>query len=117
MLISSSFIASKYCYGTELKRAIARHDAGTARVIPIIVRPCDWSHDYVPFSKLNVLPTHAKPITKWEDQDEAFAIVAQRIRETVDQLNVKKLAEQQAKEWQENQLRALIEAEQETERK
>jgi hypothetical protein len=100
LLISSSFLASKYCYGTELKRAIARHDAGTARVIPIILRPCDWNHDYVPFSKLNVLPTHATPITKWEDRDEAFAIVAQRIRETVDQLNAKKLAERQAAEQQ-----------------
>ncbi|MBC7969158.1 MAG: toll/interleukin-1 receptor domain-containing protein [Verrucomicrobia bacterium] len=41
LLISSDFIDSEYCYGTELKRAIARHDAGTARVIPIILRPCD----------------------------------------------------------------------------
>ncbi|XGV96223.1 MAG: GUN4 domain-containing protein [Leptolyngbya sp. BL-A-14] len=91
LLISSSFIASKYCYGTELKRAIARHEAGTARVIPIILRPCDWNHSYVPFSKLNVLPTHAKPITQWEDRDAAFAMVAQRIREAVDQLNAQKL--------------------------
>nr|WP_277881669.1 GUN4 domain-containing protein [Phormidium sp. FACHB-592] len=95
LLISRSFIASKYCYGTELKRAIARHDAGTARVIPIILRFCDWNHDYVPFSKLNVLPTHATPITKWEDRDEAFAIVAQRIRETVDQLRDQKQAARQ----------------------
>ena len=98
LLISSSFIASKYCYGTELKRAIAWHDAGTARVIPIILRPCDWNHSYVPFSKLNVLPTHAKPITQWEDRDEAFAIVAQRIRETVDQLNAQKQAKQQERQ-------------------
>jgi len=102
LLISSSFIASKYCYGTELKRAIARHNAGTARVIPIILRPCDWNHLDVPFSKLNVLPTHAKPIASWANQDEAFAIVAQRIRETVDQLNAKK----QPKEQQSQQLLA-----------
>ena len=74
LLISSSFIASKYCYGTELKRAIARHDAGTARVIPIVLRPCDWNHSYVPFSKLNVLPDQAKAISSWTDPDEAFTI-------------------------------------------
>ncbi|MBW4690531.1 MAG: GUN4 domain-containing protein [Lyngbya sp. HA4199-MV5] len=102
LLVSSDFIDSEYCYGTELKRAITRHNEGTARVIPIILRPCDWNHSYVPFSKLNVLPTHAKPITRWEDQDEAFAIVAQRIRDTVDQLYAKKPAERQTQEeWEE----------------
>jgi len=101
LLISRNFIASKYCYGTELKRAIARHTEGTARVIPIILGACDWNHSYVPFSKLNVLPTHATPIASWADPDEVFTIVAQRIRETVDQLRTKKLAERQAKEQQE----------------
>lgn len=94
LLVSRNFMASEYCYGTELKRAIARHAEGTARVIPIILRPCDWNHADVPFSKLNVLPTHAKAITSWPDQEEAFTIVAQRIRETVDQLRAKKLADQ-----------------------
>jgi internalin A len=42
LLISAEFINSDYCYDVELKRAIARHDAGEARVIPIILRPCDW---------------------------------------------------------------------------
>jgi hypothetical protein len=113
LLVSSSFIASRYCYGTELKRAIARHDAGTARVIPIILRPCDWNHSYVPFSKLNVLPDHAKAIKSWADPDEAFTIVAQRIRETVNQLKTKKLAERQTEE----QKIAQKEAEQQAEQK
>ncbi len=104
LLVSRNFIASKYCYGTELRRAIARHTEGTARVIPVILRSCDWNHADVPFSKLNVLPTHAKPITSWTDQEEAFTIVAQRIRETVDQLRAKKLAERQATEQEKQQL-------------
>ena len=115
LLVSSDFIASEYCYGTELKRAIARHDAGTARVIPIVLRPCDWNHPDVPFSKLNVLPTHAKAITSWSDRDQAFTIVAQRIRETVDQLRANKQAEQQAEE-QQRQRFAQIAAEQQAKR-
>ena len=113
LLVSSNFIASKYCYGTELKRALARHAEGTARVIPIILRPCDWNHSDVPFSKLNVLPTHAKAITSWSDPEEAFMIVAQRIRETVDQLRAKKLAGQQTE--REQQLRIQKEAEEKVE--
>jgi len=115
LLVSSNFIASKYCYGTELKRAIARHHEGTARVIPIILRSCDWNHADVPFSKLNVLPTHAKAITGWPDQEEAFTIVARQIRETVDQLRAKRLAqvqEEQERIQRGQQLKAEEEARQ-----
>jgi hypothetical protein len=97
LLVSGDFIHSEYCYGTELKRAIARHQEGTARVIPIILRPCLWNIPEVPFSILNVLPDHAKPITSWANSDEAFAIVAQKIRDTVDQL-LRKRTSQPAEE-------------------
>src|SRR5438094_4349901 len=39
LLISASFIASKYCSSIEMKRAMERHEAKEARVIPIILRP------------------------------------------------------------------------------
>jgi hypothetical protein len=74
LLVSRNFIASKYCYGFELKRAIVRHNEGTARGIPIIMHPCDWNHVDVPFRNQHVLLTYADPITSWADQDEAFTI-------------------------------------------
>ena len=36
LLISSDFIASDYCYDVEMKRAMERHEAGEALVIPIL---------------------------------------------------------------------------------
>ena len=42
LLVSSSFLASAYCYSREMVRAMARHATGAARVVPVIVRPCDW---------------------------------------------------------------------------
>src|SRR2546423_10920382 len=42
LLISSDFLASDFCYSVEMKRALERHQAGEARVIPILVRPVDW---------------------------------------------------------------------------
>ena len=42
LLISSDFIASDYCYDVEVQRAMERHNAGEARVIPVILRPVDW---------------------------------------------------------------------------
>src|SRR5437667_12495694 len=50
LLISSSFIASDYCYGIELQEAMRKHAAGEARVIPIILSECDW--ETAPFGKL-----------------------------------------------------------------
>lgn len=81
LLVSANFIASDYCYGKEMKQAIARHNAKEARVIPVLLRPVDWN--YTPFSGLQALPSNARPITSWSDHNEAFADVAEGIRRIV----------------------------------
>ena len=78
LLISSDFIASDYCYSIQMKRALARHEAGDALVIPIILRPVQWED--TPFGKLKSLPTHGKPVTRWRSRDAAFADIAEGIR-------------------------------------
>jgi hypothetical protein len=84
LLVSSDFLASKYCYDVEMKRAMERHAAGEARVIPLILRPCDWHS--APFGKLQALPTDGKPVTSWPSRDEGFTIIAKGIRAAVDEL-------------------------------
>lgn len=42
LLVSPDFIAPEYCSEHEMKRALARQREGSARVIPVILRPCDW---------------------------------------------------------------------------
>jgi hypothetical protein len=79
LLISSDFLASDYCYGIEMKIALERHDRHEAIVIPVILRPVDWSD--ASFAHLQALPRDAKPITTWPNRDEAFADVARGIRE------------------------------------
>ncbi len=86
LLISHYFINSDYCYDLEMRRAIERHQEGTARVIPIILKPCDWQE--TPFSKLQVLPKDGKPVSQWGDRDEAFLNVAQGIRRAVESLQL-----------------------------
>jgi DNA-directed RNA polymerase specialized sigma24 family protein len=87
LLVSSNFLASKYCYDVEMKRALERHEKGEARVIPVILRPCDWKG--APFGKLQALPKDAKPVTKWKSQDEAFLDVSSGIRRAVEELKAK----------------------------
>ncbi len=47
LLVSASFIASDYCWGDEMKKALARHKENKARVIPIILHPAPLAEDPV----------------------------------------------------------------------
>ncbi len=73
ILVSSDFIASKYCYGKELKKALEKHELGQARVVPIIVRACHWKN--TDFSHLQALPKDGKPVSQWTYRDEAWVDV------------------------------------------
>ena len=83
LLISPDFLASDYCWSKEMTRAMERHEAGNAVVIPIILRPCDWHH--TPFGKLKALPTDGHPVVSkhWKNSDSAFADVVAGIRQTI----------------------------------
>ena len=81
LLISADFLASDYCYDVEMKRALERHTTGEARVIPVILRSVDWQH--ASFGKLQALPKDAKPVTSWDNRDEAFTDIARGIRATI----------------------------------
>src|SRR5262249_3844941 len=85
LLISSSFIASDYCYVIEIEVALERHQAGQARVIPIIMRLTDLKD--TPFAALQFLPSHGKAITTWQNRDEAFLSVARGIRTAIENLS------------------------------
>jgi hypothetical protein len=87
LLVSPYFLASRYCYDTEVKRALERHEAGSARVIPVIVDPCDWLT--APFAKLATLPKDGKPISKHPNQHDAFLEIVQAIRAVATQQHAK----------------------------
>lgn len=84
LLVSPDFIHSDYCYSKEMARAIERHHAEEARVIPILLRPADWIG--TPFSTLQMLPSNTRPVTRWSDRDAAFEDVAKGIRKVVNDL-------------------------------
>jgi hypothetical protein len=84
LLISPDFIASDYCYEREMTRALERHERSEARVIPVILRPCDWQD--LPFGKLLATPTDGRPITKWPNADEAFLDVVKAIKRALTEI-------------------------------
>lgn len=83
LLVSADFLNSDYCYDIEMKRAMERHEAGEARVIPVILRPCDW-HD-APFGKLLATPSDGKPAMRFPTLDDAFVEVVAAIKQALGQ--------------------------------
>ncbi len=77
---------SQYINSTELKQAIKRHEAGKARVIPILLRATDY--EGAPFEKLQMLPTGAKPVqgSHWNYRDEAWQDVIKGLRVAIKDL-------------------------------
>src|SRR6266542_1781426 len=84
LLVSPDFIASEYCYDIETKRALERHAAGEAVVIPVVLRPVDWLN--TPLAELQSLPRDNRAVTLWENRDAAFVEIAKGIRQAVEQL-------------------------------
>lgn len=82
LLVSPDFIASDYCYEIEMQRAMERHEAGDATVIPVILRVCDWHS--TPFGKLQAVPRDGKAIKQWPDIDEAMLQVAKAVRQAAE---------------------------------
>lgn len=79
LLVSADFLSSDYCYDTEMRRAMERHEQGDARVIPVILRPCDWQG--APFGKLLAVPKDGKPVSKHASLDDGLLEVAQAVRQ------------------------------------
>jgi hypothetical protein len=78
LLISADFIASDYCYGEAMERAMERSREKSARVVPILLRTCDWEKAL--FGGLQALPRHKKPVDTYKNDDAAFAEIAADLR-------------------------------------
>ena len=91
LLVSASFIASDYCWGDEMKKALARHKEKKARVIPIILHPCGWLR--TPLKALQGVPRDNNAISLWPNEHAAFDHVVTEIAKVVDDLRHSKTAE------------------------
>ncbi len=83
-LLSPDFMLSDYSERAEVKRALERHRAGEARVIPVLLRPVHFENS--PFGNLQVLPADARPVTTWSNRDEAFFNISNNIRKVAEEI-------------------------------
>ena len=80
LLVSHNFIASDSCYD-EMNRAMQRHESGQARVIPVILSPCEWEN--TPMARLQALPKGGRPVTSWPNTVDAFADIVKGVRQAI----------------------------------
>jgi hypothetical protein len=85
LLVSANFMFSESC-SLEVKRAMERHNAGEAKVIPVILKPVIWQGSA--FGQLKALPKDGKPITSsvWHSHDEALIDVVESVQQVVKEL-------------------------------
>lgn len=84
LLVSADFLASDYCYDIEMTSALERHEAGTAVVIPVILRDVNWKN--APFAKLQALPKNGRAVTLWPNKDSAWRDVSEGIERKIEEI-------------------------------
>jgi chaperonin GroEL len=77
LLLSDDFVASTYCYEIEAKRAIERHDAGQATLVPVLLRPVNLKP--LPLNRFQGLPRPFRAVTEWGNRDSAFENISEGI--------------------------------------
>lgn len=83
LLLSSDYFSCEECMA-EMQLALQRHQAGQALVIPILLRPCEWTQSMV--GSLEPLPANRKPVSESENLDAAWLSVVSGIRRVTEQL-------------------------------
>ncbi len=88
LLVSADFLNSDFCWQEEMERALKRHEAGEARVIPVIIRKAEWTQ--AKFAKLQALPREGTAVILWPDRDSAWTNVAEGIRRVAEEIRAKR---------------------------
>ncbi|HMQ50163.1 MAG TPA: COR domain-containing protein, partial [Saprospiraceae bacterium] len=93
LLVSTHSLNTDYIWNVEIEAAMRRHEAGTAKVVPIILSKCLWEEtdqegNYIfPPAKLNALPTKGKPVSEWSSREDAWDEVSKGVKELCKQIS------------------------------
>ena len=78
------FLASDYCQDIEMMRALERSEKGEARVVPVILKPCDWKTS--PLARFQALPKDGLPVVDWATNDHGFVNAVKGLRRLIVEL-------------------------------
>ncbi len=81
-LVSPDYLASRYCYDKEFKRALELAATGRMRIVPVILEPCDWLSS--PFKDFAALPKDGQPISGFTNPNNAYLNVVMGLRRIIE---------------------------------
>jgi hypothetical protein len=81
LLLSPDLLVSEHFADEKMQYVLDMHNAKKARLIPILLRPCEWRTS--PFRRLQPLPQNGVPISLWKNQKQAYFDVFTSIREVI----------------------------------
>ena len=73
LLVSSDALTSEYINNVEIKKAMNRNRKGENIVIPVVLRPCNWT--ILTIGNIQALPKGSKAVSIWSNQDEAYVSI------------------------------------------
>ncbi|MBV8068618.1 MAG: hypothetical protein JO270_01835, partial [Acidobacteriaceae bacterium] len=76
LLVSKDYLASEGARA-EMKFALDQYQAGSAVVIPIVARGCDW--EQTPLGEMRVLPDSHVPLSEAESEEAALIEVVEEV--------------------------------------
>jgi Effector-associated domain 11/TIR domain len=77
-LVSADLLNTDFIWEKELPIALARQSSQTARIVPILLRPCGWED--TEFAQFSMLPPKGKPIAAYSPEDEGWQLVYEQIK-------------------------------------
>lgn len=83
LLISADYLSSDELH-SQMKEAVQRARQGTARVIPILVQPCDYQG--LEIDGLSMLPNPSKAISQSPDKEAEWLTVINGIKKAIAEL-------------------------------
>jgi len=84
LLFSPDFFASNFIWEKELPVVMRRYEDKSAKVFPVLLRPCDWMD--TEYGKIQAVPSEdgkIKAISQWDDEDEAWQTVVHGIKKAI----------------------------------
>lgn len=86
-IVSAYFLSSDFINNYERVWAEETKRDNGALIVPVLVRPTVWESE--DFARYNAIPRHPesgnlKPISKWEDKDEAYTTVVRGLKRIID---------------------------------
>lgn len=81
LLFSSNLIADDFIWDTPMQQVLEKAKNGSVQLIPSIIRPCSFSD--TPFGEYETVPAQEKPISNWSNADDAWKLVADKIKNSI----------------------------------